>query len=236
MNSCVCPLIDDNILANERARIWAVIVNALRIFSRKKLKPPPRGCPYVHAHIRNFCYSCLVDDKYIRLRGKVSCTWHKHLRLQTYTCSSLPLSINEWQQPPAWSCCSKTNTFFPAFARSAAVDRPPIPLPMTMASRFSGTFRDTNPRLRTLSRCAWSNRRGSGDLRQSKAKGFAPRLLSFERILKMTSGMITTTKIVKAIKLKDKFVIKETRNSRNFSTSAIIVRGTLRGLLNLGSR
>ena len=114
---------------------------------------------------------------------------------------SLPLSINEWQHPPAWSCCSKTKTFFPAFARRAAVHRPPIPLPITMASRFSGTFRDTNPCFRTLSLAAWSRTRGSGVRRQSNAKGFAPRLLNFARILKMTSGIITATTIDKARKL-----------------------------------
>ena len=39
-----------------------------------------------------------------------------------------------------WSCCSSTSTFLPALDRIAAADRPPIPEPMTMASKFEGTF------------------------------------------------------------------------------------------------
>jgi len=50
------------------------------------------------------------------------------------------LSMKVWQHPPAWSCCSSTRTFFPALAMIEAVERPPMPLPMTMASRSFGTL------------------------------------------------------------------------------------------------
>ena len=48
-----------------------------------------------------------------------------------------PLSMYVWQQPPAWSCCSSTNTFFPVLERMEAVVNPPIPLPITIASQLS---------------------------------------------------------------------------------------------------
>jgi hypothetical protein len=48
------------------------------------------------------------------------------------------------QQPPAWSCCSRTRTFLPALANSIAVLSPPIPLPITIASRLSGTLGGLN--------------------------------------------------------------------------------------------
>lgn len=54
------------------------------------------------------------------------------------TSNSKPWFSKVWQHPPAWSCCSRTRTLFPALASTAAADRPPMPLPMTTASRRSG--------------------------------------------------------------------------------------------------
>ena len=61
------------------------------------------------------------------------------------TSNSNPFSVNVWQHPPAWSCCSSTSTLLLALDRMAAALRPPIPLPMTLASRFSGTLPSVNP-------------------------------------------------------------------------------------------
>lgn len=59
--------------------------------------------------------------------------------------NSKPLSTNVWQQPPAWSCCSRTKTLCPALPSNTAVVKPPIPLPTTIVSILSGTFWDLNP-------------------------------------------------------------------------------------------
>lgn len=54
--------------------------------------------------------------------------------------NSKPFSLNAWQQPPSLPCCSSTSTRRPTLASSTATASPPMPLPMTMASSFSGTF------------------------------------------------------------------------------------------------
>ena len=59
--------------------------------------------------------------------------------------NSNPLSWKVWQHPPAWSCCSSTRTFLPARASRAPTLSPPIPLPMMMVSRCSGTLWLLNP-------------------------------------------------------------------------------------------
>lgn len=59
--------------------------------------------------------------------------------------NSNPFSSKVWQHPPAWSCCSTTTTLLPAFARRIAAVSPPAPLPITMASRLSGTLFCLNP-------------------------------------------------------------------------------------------
>lgn len=56
------------------------------------------------------------------------------------TSNSKPFLLKVWQQPPAFPCCSRTTTRFPALERSAAAASPPMPLPITTASRFSGTL------------------------------------------------------------------------------------------------
>ena len=61
-------------------------------------------------------------------------------KAKIYKNKDLPFSMKVWQHPPAWSCCSNTSTFFPAFAKIAAQDRPPIPLPITITSILFGTF------------------------------------------------------------------------------------------------
>lgn len=54
------------------------------------------------------------------------------------TSNSNPLFWKVCVQPPAWSCCSRTTTFFPALDKSAAAVKPPTPLPITTASRAGG--------------------------------------------------------------------------------------------------
>lgn len=54
--------------------------------------------------------------------------------------NSKPFSVKVWQQPPSFPCCSSTSTRLPALASSAAAPRPPMPLPITMASSRSGTL------------------------------------------------------------------------------------------------
>lgn len=61
------------------------------------------------------------------------------------TSNSLPCSWKVWQHPPAWSCCSSTSTRLPTLARVPAAARPPMPLPMTTASRSRGTRAALNP-------------------------------------------------------------------------------------------
>ena len=61
------------------------------------------------------------------------------------TSNSNPLSTKVCKQPPAWSCCSRTRTRFPARANKFAVVRPPIPLPITIASRRLGIFLGLKP-------------------------------------------------------------------------------------------
>ena len=61
------------------------------------------------------------------------------------TSNSYPFSMNVWQHPPARSCCSSTRTRFPVRASNVAVVRPPIPLPITIASTRSGIFLGKNP-------------------------------------------------------------------------------------------
>ena len=61
------------------------------------------------------------------------------------TSNSVPLSWKVWQQPPAWSCCSNTSTRLPTLARMHAAARPPMPLPMTTASKSCGTRAVLNP-------------------------------------------------------------------------------------------
>ena len=61
-----------------------------------------------------------------------------------------------WQHPPAWSCCSRISTFFPALAKMAPAAIPPIPLPMMTASRSSGTLDLAKLSLITRSRFFWS--------------------------------------------------------------------------------
>ena len=73
-----------------------------------------------------------------------------------------PFSTNVWQEPPALSCCSSTKTFRPARDSIAAVVKPPIPLPMMIASRSDGTCSDRNPCFSTLSLLSWSVSVGRG--------------------------------------------------------------------------
>ena len=64
--------------------------------------------------------------------------YHRYHYVYLWGLSSFsPLSMYVWQQPPAWSCCSSTNTFFPVLERMEAVVNPPIPLPITIASQLS---------------------------------------------------------------------------------------------------
>ena len=128
-----------------------------------------------------------------------------------------------WQHPPAWSCCSRTRAFLPALERRAAQDKPPIPLPITMASKSWGTFFAAKPCFRTLSRSAWSWITGAAGRRVSLAKGFGPR---FD--LDRSQITITGTKIADRIdsnRVYLELVIVESRKLRTASTIAI--RATL---------
>ena len=49
--------------------------------------------------------------------------------------NSKPFSTKEWQQPPAWSCCSRTRTFLPTRPSRTPAVRPPTPLPMIITSQ-----------------------------------------------------------------------------------------------------
>ena len=53
--------------------------------------------------------------------------------------NSKPSFMKVWHKPPAWSFCSRTSTFLPSLAKTAAAVKPPTPLPITMASSFCGT-------------------------------------------------------------------------------------------------
>ena len=46
-----------------------------------------------------------------------------------------PCSLNDVTYPPGLSCFSNTATFMPAMDRNAAVLKPPIPAPTTIASK-----------------------------------------------------------------------------------------------------
>ena len=73
------------------------------------------------------------------------CVWsHIHVGILP-TSNSNPLFWKVWVQPPAWSCCSRTKTFFPALDKSAAAVKPPTPLPITTASRAGGTRSTRKP-------------------------------------------------------------------------------------------
>lgn len=61
------------------------------------------------------------------------------------TSNSNPLFSKVCVHPPAWSCCSRTRTLFPALAKRAAAVRPPTPLPITTASRAAGTRSTRKP-------------------------------------------------------------------------------------------
>lgn len=67
------------------------------------------------------------------------------------TSNSNPLFWKVCVHPPAWSCCSRTTTFFPALDKSAAAVKPPMPLPITTASRSAGTRSSRNPVRKHLS-------------------------------------------------------------------------------------
>ena len=110
------------------------------------------------------------------------------LKHKAHNCRPVPLSINEWQQPPAWSCCSSTRTFLPTRARRAAVVRPPMPLPITIASSSSGTFLAVKPCLRTLSRATRSEMKGWGGRRWSRLNGSGPIDFRYALTRHTTSG------------------------------------------------
>lgn len=61
------------------------------------------------------------------------------------TSNSNPLFSKVCVQPPAWSCCSRTTTLFPALDKSAAAVKPPMPLPITTTSRAGGTRSTRKP-------------------------------------------------------------------------------------------
>lgn len=90
------------------------------------------------------------------------------------TSNSNPFSMKEWQQPPDWSCCSRTSTFLPALAMIAPMAKPPIPLPTMTASRFSGTLLLVKPGRR------------EAIFSQIKSKGKTKLILVYTTVLQIT--------------------------------------------------
>ncbi len=58
--------------------------------------------------------------------------------------NSKPFTVKVLHRPPACLSCSNTRTFFPSLAKTAAAVNPPIPLPITITSRFLGTSNSSN--------------------------------------------------------------------------------------------